>query len=87
MICVKRHSMFDCPEQIQTSPTRMFSSVISFLPRIFISRPSLLAVSESRVTRQVPSDAVVAETSCPAKEMVTFSPAVANPQIGTGRSR
>ena len=80
------HSMLDCPEQIQTSPTSMFSSLISLFPLtvrvaglarlqfVELDHPSVFANGRRfSFTRQ--------------RETVTFSPLSAQPQIGTGMSR
>ena len=76
------------PPRIQTSPTRMFSSV-SVLDFPFTVRfcGVLLASIGSRVTCQERSAPAVALASCPAQETVTVSPASAQPQILRGLSR
>ena len=72
--------MFDCPLQIQTSPTKMFFSSILFLPStISLSGPP--AFCPGSFTIHLPPFAV-AETLAPRNVTVTFSPSSAQPQTG-----
>src|SRR5579862_9683734 len=62
-------SMFDCPEHIQISPTRMFFRVMLFLPLTVSSRlsPSLSAGSDSD---HWPRASALVVADCPASVAV-----------------
>ena len=80
------HSIFDCPEQNQTSPTNTsFSSTLLFPVTVSLV-PVLLAFSGVSDTAHLPSFATVS-AFWPANETVTFSPSDAKPQTGTFCSR
>src|SRR5258706_1430334 len=79
-------SMFDWPEQTQTSPTKTFFNVIVFFPATTISNgpPAFNGLS---VTDHLPPASAVGLTGCFLNVTVTFSPGAAVPQIGTFVSR
>ena len=81
-------SMFDCPDENQTSPTSTPGTVI-FAPSLptTSSRSSFDASSGSSVTVQVPVSSARAVRDRPAKSTVTVAPGRARPQIGTGMPR
>ena len=80
-------SMFDWPPQSHTSPTSTSLSVSVFSPAMVISRGDALAGIASRRTIHLPPSSAVADFSWPPKRTVTFSPAFAHPQTGTGMPR
>ena len=75
-------SMFDCPEQNQTSPTSTSFSSTVFLPFTVNFAPVLFAFSAGSATVHLPPAAVVS-AFCPPNSTVTFSPSSAQPQTGT----
>ena len=80
----KPNSIFDCPEQSQTSPTTTLVNVRVFSPLTTRLSPTELALSVGSRTSHLPSaPAVVSALRLP-KETVIFSPAFAKPQTGTG---
>ena len=81
-------SMFDWPEQSQTSPTRMSLTTTAgpFAPRTVISRAAPPALSGSKTTRHLPSAPATALRSWPLKATVTGSAFPAQPQTATGLS-
>ena len=73
MLWRMRHSIFDCPEQIQTSPTRILVSAILLLPVTVRVWPSVLAGMGWRVVSQVRSFFTVVSRVWSRKETLTFS--------------
>src|SRR5436309_3514650 len=82
LLALMLHSIFDCPEQIQTSPTRTFLSSILLLPLI-VNSNGPPASPEGIAATQRPSSPAWAEAVLPRNETVTFSPLSASPQILT----
>jgi len=83
------HTMFDCPEAIQTSPTRMFVST-TFFPASSVTTISAgvaFAVSGSSDVVHLPSAPAVAVFFWPANSTVIFVPGLLQPHTGTGISR
>ena len=83
------HCMFDWPEAIQTSPTRMFLRT-TFLPSLSvmtISAGSAFALSGASLTSHLPSLPASALTFCPANSTVIFVPGLLQPQTGKSISR
>src|SRR5262245_42681496 len=78
--------MFDWPEQTQTSPTRMLSISILFLPLIFILSGSDVVAKPGNLHSQRPRGSAVAVAFLPASSTVTSSPGEAVPQTGSSRS-
>ncbi len=81
------HSILDCPEQSQTSPISTSLISILFEPRaVSVCGPP--AGIDSRATFQRPSAlAVAVAVDPPDRATVTFSPGLAQPQMGMGFSR
>ncbi len=76
-----RHSMFDCPEASQTSPTR--TSLITFFSAaasMTRSAPISLAFKPFNCTIQSPCPSALVAYSAPAKRTVTGTPAPVHPQ-------
>ena len=72
--------MFDCPEQIQTSPISTSSNEIVLLPlTVSVWGPPYSVIGSSR-TSQAPSAAVAVVFAWPAIDTVTSSPGSALPQ-------
>ena len=87
-VLFRTHSMFDWPEQIQTSPTSTFLIEIFLSPaEILISVGSAFAGSGARVAAHRPSGPALEVIFWPAKETSTSWPGSAQPQIFTGISR
>ncbi len=80
-------SMFDCPEATQTSPTRISSSWIVFLPRIVMRRPLRSAFMAGNTTLQLPCSSAFPFAVAPPNSTVISSSGSAQPQIGIGLSR
>ncbi len=78
--------MLDCPEPIQTSPTRTSAIVRVFVPRIVISAagPGFSGLSH---TSQRPTASVTVCAVWPRKATLTDSPGSALPKTRTGMSR
>src|SRR5579884_610913 len=75
------NSMFDCPLQTHTSPTKTLLSVMEFFPEtVSVSGPP--AFNLWRCTIHLPSLATVL-AFCPRKLTVTSSPSSAQPQTVT----
>ena len=72
-------SMFDWPEQSQTSPTTTFSNLRALVPLTVISEGVLDALSGSRVTLHRPSAPAVQRLLWPLKPTTIFSPGAAEP--------
>src|SRR5215217_2640136 len=81
------HSMLDCPEPSQTSPTRTSSSSRVLLPLMVIFCALALASNLGRVTFHLPSSSALAVAALPPKLTVTDSPLSAQPQTTSGLSR
>ena len=81
--------MFDWPDAIQTSPTRMFLSMRVAPPFsvIVISAGSALAFRASSFSIHFPSSPALAFFSCPENFTVTSVPGLLQPQTGTAISR
>src|SRR5205085_12344165 len=79
--CLSGNSMFDCPLQTQTSPTRTLANSILFLPwTMSVSGPPAFRCDS--LTIHLPPLALVL-ASCPRNLTVTSSPSSAQPQTGT----
>ena len=81
--------MFDCPEQIHTSPTTTFETTNAAPsgPDVTVNgRGSRAALSGSSRTRHFPSGPAEQVLLCPANATVTDSPGMAVPQMGTAKS-
>ena len=86
----RAHSILDCPEQIHTSPTRIFSrvTVLSLPPEVIVILAGLLlALRGLSEVIHLPSLFALVSNCWPAKETLILSPGLAHPQIGTWRSR
>lgn len=81
--------MFDCPEQIQTSPMRMsFKVIVSLgLPEMVIDWPLALAGRGASLSFQRPWALEVAFWVWPAKDTVTSVPGSVQPHTGLARFR
>ena len=82
-------TMLDCPDENQTSPTRMFFRV-TVEPWLFLTmklRSSTEAFSGVSLTSQSPFLLVVVVFIWPAKVTVILLPGVSNPQTGTSDCR
>ena len=82
--------MFDCPEQIQTSPTmtfliESFSSVAAAMT--VSSRGSKEAANGSSLICQRPFESAWPDFFCPANSTVTCESGLVAPQTGTGIAR
>ncbi len=84
---LKLISMFDWPEQSQTSPTSTLALVMVFLPVTTSGRPLVLAARGARRTSQSPLSSAVVLRFWPAKATATSSPGSAVPQTGTSMPR
>src|SRR5439155_4928730 len=75
--------MFDCPEQIHTSPTATSSSTIGFsvLSPLIVSDDASPSASAGSVAFHSPLSSAVASAVLPAYFTVTFSPGDALPQM------
>ena len=80
-------SMFDWPEPIHTSPMRMSSNSILFLPLIAMRCDLPSAFTAGSTTFQLPWASALAVAVASSSFTVTSSPGSAQPQIGSGRSR
>ena len=74
--------MFDWPEQIHTSPTRMFLSSTLLVPLMPIVAGFALAGTGSSFTVHLPFASASPVLVWPPKVTVTFVPGVSQPQIG-----
>jgi hypothetical protein len=78
--------MFDCPEPIQTSPTRTSATVRVFAPAIVMSAAAP-GVSGSSHTSHRPIASVVVRAVFPRNVTLTGSAGCAFPKIRTGVPR
>ncbi len=76
--------MFDCPDASHTSPTTTSETVTVSEPRAVNTPGVACTASGSSVTLHRPAASASAVLLCPANSTVTFSPASAVPQTGTG---
>ena len=79
--------MFDWPEPIHTSPMRMSSSSILFLPLTVMRWALPSALTAGSTTFQLPLASALVVAVASSSFTVTSSPGSAQPQIGSGRSR
>ena len=79
--------MFDWPEPTHTSPMRMSSSSILFLPLTVMLWALPSAFMAGSTTFQLPWASALAVAVASSSFTVTSSPGSAQPQIGNGRSR
>jgi len=80
-------TMFDWPEQNQTSPAATFLDVTERFPIVTVKSPSSPASNGPIEVFQLPSFFTLAEASWPANLTTTLAPAVPHPQMGTGIPR
>lgn len=85
MLLAAIHTMLDCPEENQTSPTRTPFRVM-VVPWLFLTmklRSSTEALSGESLSDQAPFLSATVDLVWPANSMVILLPGVSNPQTGT----